>query len=195
MVRLVLHPDRDPPSLIAWSEGGGVCLAGYDAGRPGSRRRTQGGVIDALNAHGVSVSTSFSLTMSGTVNGNRKLTPSPIGLGGCAVQDFYSSRGSASGGSRGSSPGRWWPTPPRPGRRLAAWRAVWGAQGASPVYGARYRHLTSREHNKLRPTQAQTVIAAAILRHLHAVITPGQAWDPTIAARGTRPSIQPAAAA
>ena len=74
----------------------------------------------------------------------------------------------------------------RPGLRLAAWRAVWGAQRANPVYGARYRHLTTREHNKLRPTQAQTVLAAAILRHLHAVITTGQAWDPSIAAHGTR---------
>jgi transposase len=74
----------------------------------------------------------------------------------------------------------------RPGLRLAAWRAVWGAQRANPVYGARYQHLTSREHNKLTPTQAQTVIAAAILRHLHAVITTGQAWDPVIATHGTR---------
>ncbi len=63
----------------------------------------------------------------------------------------------------------------RPGLRLAAWRAVWGAQRANPVYNARYRHLTTRETNKLRPTQAQTVIAAAILRHLHAVITTGRA--------------------
>jgi transposase len=74
----------------------------------------------------------------------------------------------------------------RPGLRLAAWRAVWGAQRANPVYAARYQHLTSREQNKLSPTQAQTVIAAAILRHLHAVITTGQAWDPVIAAHGTR---------
>ena len=74
----------------------------------------------------------------------------------------------------------------RPGLRLAAWRAVWGAQRANPVYGARYRHLTSREHNRLKPTQAQTVIAAAILRHLHAVISTGQAWDPHIATHGTR---------
>ena len=74
----------------------------------------------------------------------------------------------------------------RPGLRLAAWRAVWGAQRANPVYAARYQYLTSREHNKLTPTQAQTVIAAAILRHLHAVITTGQAWDPVIAAHGTR---------
>jgi hypothetical protein len=42
----------------------------------------------------------------------------------------------------------------RPGLRLAAWRAVWGAQRADPVYRARYQHLTTREHNKLTPTQA-----------------------------------------
>ena len=74
----------------------------------------------------------------------------------------------------------------RPGLRLAAWHTVWGAQRANPVYAARYQHLTNREHNKLRPTQAQTVIAAAILRHLHAVITTGQRWDPLIATHGTR---------
>jgi transposase len=74
----------------------------------------------------------------------------------------------------------------RPGLRLAAWRAVWGAQRANPVYRARYQHLTSREQNKLTPTQAQTIIAAAILRHLHAVITTGQEWDPATAAHGTR---------
>jgi transposase len=34
--------------------------------------------------------------------------------------------------------------------------------------------------------QAQAVLAATILRHLHAVITTGQAWDPTIATRGLR---------
>jgi len=77
----------------------------------------------------------------------------------------------------------------RPGLRLAAWRAVWGAQRANTVYGARYRHLTTREDNKLTVTQAQTVIAAAILRHLHAVITTGQAWDPEIATHGTRSKV------
>lgn len=47
--------------------------------------------------------------------------------------------------------------------------------------------MTTGEHNKRSVTQAQTVIAAAILRHLHAVITTGKAWDPTIATNGTRP--------
>ena len=39
----------------------------------------------------------------------------------------------------------------RPGLRLAAWRAVSGAQRANPVYAARYRHLTSREHTSCGP--------------------------------------------
>ena len=74
----------------------------------------------------------------------------------------------------------------RPGLRLAAWRAVWGALQTNTVYAARYRHLTTRDTNRLTPTQAQTVIAAAILRHLHAVITTGIAWDPAIATHGNR---------
>jgi hypothetical protein len=63
----------------------------------------------------------------------------------------------------------------RPGLRLAAWRAVWGAQRANPACAARYQHLTSREQNKLTPTQAQAAIAAALLRHLHAVVTTASA--------------------
>jgi transposase len=74
----------------------------------------------------------------------------------------------------------------RPRLRVAAWRAVWGSLQTNTVYAARYRHLTGREHNKLKPTQAQTVIAAAILRHLHAVITTGRAWDPQIASGAAR---------
>jgi len=82
----------------------------------------------------------------------------------------------------------------RPGLRLAAWRAVWGAQHANPVYDARYRYLTSRENNKLTPTQAQAVIAAAILRQLYAVITTGRRWDPIIATHGTNHHQMPIAA-
>jgi transposase len=47
----------------------------------------------------------------------------------------------------------------RPGPRLTAWRAGWGTQRANPVYAAGYQHLTTREHEKPTPTQAQTVIA------------------------------------
>jgi transposase len=72
----------------------------------------------------------------------------------------------------------------RPGLRTAAWRAVWGCLHHNSVYVARYRHLTSREQNKLKPTQAQTVIAAALLRQLWAVVTTGKAWDPARAANG-----------
>lgn len=73
----------------------------------------------------------------------------------------------------------------RPHLRAAAWRAIWGALQNNPVYAARYRHLTTRETNKLKPTQAQAVLAGALLRQLHAVITTGRAWDPDIATHGT----------
>lgn len=76
----------------------------------------------------------------------------------------------------------------RPRLRVAAWRAVWGSLQTNTVYAARYRHLTGRDHNRLTPTQAQTVIAAAILRHLHAVVTTGQVWDPQIATGGVKKS-------
>jgi transposase len=72
----------------------------------------------------------------------------------------------------------------RPALRLAAWRAVWGALQSNPVYAARFAHLTRREHNKLTAGQAHAALAAALLRHLHAVITTGQRWEPAIAAGG-----------
>lgn len=73
----------------------------------------------------------------------------------------------------------------RPQLRVAAWRAVWGCLQTNRVYAARYRHLTTRETNRLTATQAQTAVAAAILRQLYAVITQRRAWDPVIAAHGT----------
>lgn len=82
----------------------------------------------------------------------------------------------------------------RPRLRVAAWRAVWGALKSNQVYADRYRYLTTREHNKLAATQAHTVLAAALLRQLHAVITSGQAWDPEIATHGRRQSVTSAAA-
>ena len=81
----------------------------------------------------------------------------------------------------------------RPALRLAAWRAVWGALKSNPVYAARFTHLTRREHNQLSTGQAHAALAAALLRHLHAVITTGQRWDPGIAAGG-RPVQTPNAA-
>ena len=39
------------------------------------------------------------------------------------------------------------------------------------------------------------MIAAAILRHLHAIITTGQRWDPEIATNGTRTATLTAIAA
>jgi transposase len=82
----------------------------------------------------------------------------------------------------------------RPRLRAAAWRAAWGALQTNTVYANRYRHLTTRETNPLTPTQAHAVIAATILRQLHAVITTGRAWDPIIAAGGeTAPEVTMAA--
>ncbi len=81
----------------------------------------------------------------------------------------------------------------RPGLRLAAGRAVWGALKSSPLYAARFTYLTSRDHNKLSTGQAHAVLAAALLRQLHAVITTGQRWDPVIATSG-RKGQQPIAA-
>ncbi len=73
----------------------------------------------------------------------------------------------------GTFTGKAQPVRSRPPRlRAAAWRAVWGCPQTNPVYAARYRHLTTRETNRLKPTQAQTVVAAAILRQLHDVDHP-----------------------
>jgi hypothetical protein len=53
--------------------------------------------------------------------------------------------------------------------------------------------LTQRIYH---PSSARTagVIAAAILRQLHAIITTGQEWDPVTAANGTRRESTPLAA-
>jgi transposase len=75
----------------------------------------------------------------------------------------------------------------RPGLRLAAWRAVWGALPHNRVLAAKYTHLTGRETDPLAPAQARAACAATLLRWLHAIITSRQAWDPDIAAGRTRP--------
>lgn len=74
----------------------------------------------------------------------------------------------------------------RPGLRTAAWRAAWGAMKSNTVYQARFTHLTTRENDKLKPSQARCAIAAALLRQLHAVVTTGTRWNATIASTGTR---------
>ncbi|WP_162795221.1 transposase, partial [Nonomuraea lactucae] len=70
----------------------------------------------------------------------------------------------------------------RPRLRLAAWRAVWGALHANPVYRDRLRHLTTRPDNPLTPGQARAALAAALLRQLHVIVTRRIAWDPALAA-------------
>jgi transposase len=49
------------------------------------------------------------------------------------------------------------------------------------VGAARYRHLTTRQHNRLTDGQARAAIAAALLRWLHVVVTERVHWDATIA--------------
>jgi transposase len=79
----------------------------------------------------------------------------------------------------------------RPGLRLAAWRAVWAALPNNRVLAARFRHLTTREHNRLARQQARAACAAALLRWLHVIVTHRVAWDPAIAAG--QKTLEPAA--
>jgi transposase len=81
----------------------------------------------------------------------------------------------------------------RPALRTAAWRAVWGALPNNPVWAARYHHLRTRTDNPLRDGQARTAIAAALLRQLFIVVTRRVAWNPAIAAGGTREVVTSAA--
>ena len=69
----------------------------------------------------------------------------------------------------------------RPGLRLAAWRAVWGALPNNPVMAARYQHLTTRERNQLSDGQARAAIAAALLRWIHVIVTHRVTWDAAVA--------------
>jgi len=77
----------------------------------------------------------------------------------------------------------------RPGLRLAAWRAVWGALAHNPVMAARYRYLTGRQDNRLTDGQARAAIAAALLRWIHVVVTQRVPWDPTIAGAEVMPAV------
>jgi transposase len=88
-------------------------------------------------------------------------------------------RANQSGASAGPTPisGRG-----RPGLRLAAWRATWGALAHNPVLHARHAYLTGRDHHQLTPTQARTALAAALLRWLWVVVTKRVAWQAAIAA-------------
>jgi transposase len=76
----------------------------------------------------------------------------------------------------------------RPGLRLAAWRAVWGALAHNPVMATRYRYLTGRQHNRLTDGQARAAIAAALLRWIHVVVTQRVPWDPSIAGAHVMPA-------
>jgi transposase len=51
----------------------------------------------------------------------------------------------------------------------------------NPVMAARYRYLTTRQHNRLTDGQARAAIAAALLRWIHVVVTQRVRWDAAIA--------------
>jgi transposase len=80
----------------------------------------------------------------------------------------------------------------RPRLRLAAWRAAWVITRHNPVLAARFRHLTTRQDNRLNTGQARAAVAAALLRQLHVVVTRRQAWDPVLAG-GAAGQLKPAA--
>jgi len=59
-------------------------------------------------------------------------------------------------------------------------------------YAPGHRRLTSRVQNRLKPTQAQTVISAAILRQLSTVMVPDRPGASDIAAPGVtrKPAVE-----
>ena len=52
---------------------------------------------------------------------------------------------------------------------------------------ARYRYLTTRQHNRLTDGQARAAIAAALLRWIHVVVTKRVHWDADIAGPAALP--------
>jgi transposase len=86
----------------------------------------------------------------------------------------------------------------RPGLRLAAWRAVWGALPHNRVLHAKFTHLTRRDTDRLGAAQARAACAATLLRWLYAIVTRRQPFQPDIAAglrrAGARPTSMAVAA-
>jgi hypothetical protein len=80
----------------------------------------------------------------------------------------------------------------RPGLRLAAWRAVWGALPHNPVLHARFTHLTRRDTDRLVAAQARAACAATLLRWLYAIVNSCRPFDPDIATGRRRTTGRPA---
>ena len=83
----------------------------------------------------------------------------------------------------------------RPGLRLAAWRAVWGALPHNPVLHAKFTHLTRRDTDRLHAAQARAACAATLLRWLYAIVTRRQPFQPDIAAGLRRAGARPTSTA
>jgi transposase len=74
----------------------------------------------------------------------------------------------------------------RPGLRVAAWRATWGALPHNQVLADRYTHLTTRARDQLTAGQARAACAATLLRWLYAIVTHRQAFDAVVASGKAR---------
>ena len=74
----------------------------------------------------------------------------------------------------------------RPRLRLAAWRAVFGALPNNEVMKDRHRHLTERAHHPLTAGQARAILAATLLRWIHAIVSQRKPYHAGTAT-GTRP--------
>ena len=74
----------------------------------------------------------------------------------------------------------------RPGLRVAAWRATWGALPNNQVLADRFTHLTTRPRDQLGAGQARAACAATLLRWLYAIVTRREAFNPAIATGQTR---------
>lgn len=79
----------------------------------------------------------------------------------------------------------------RPGLRLAAWRAVWGALPHNRVLHAKFTHLTRRDTDRLVAAQARAACAATLLRWLYAIVTRRRPFHPDIATGALRTGGRP----
>jgi transposase len=69
-----------------------------------------------------------------------------------------------------------------------------GALPHTPVFAARYAHLTSRQHNRLSDGQARSAVAAALLRQLWVVCVNRTPWELAVAGGTIRKEVTDPAA-
>ena len=156
IARKVFTALADPAGVIAHRRGAFERIAlvledwAVDAQRLAETERRMSAVLDELeltalvtSIHGLSaVGAAAILAETGDPAPVRHRPRALVKHAGLAPRQRLS--GTYTGQTRLSGKGR-------PRLRVAAWRAVWGALQTNTVYAARYRHLTTRETNKLSP--------------------------------------------